>query len=257
MNAQTKAAEKPKTLAAALVAAQTDLHAPTKNRTVNVPGKYKFDYATLDEITERVLRPVLPTHGLWFVQGVKDGHMITTIIHDSGEQMDAGSLPIPAFAGRPQEAGSIITYFKRYSLCAAFGLVADEDDDGTAATGETSARKAIANDTRPAPNGNGKKDTPFPQGPAKNVTELKTLGRTFWREVEGCGDGDELTALLASHTALTKQIHDALPMWWSGGTRDGEPYDGLSTVITKKQLELSIASEESGGDWKNNPLHAG
>lgn len=97
------------------------------------------------------------------------------------------------------------------------------------------------------------RDSPFPQGPAKNKTELKELGRTLWREVEGCGDPDELEALISSHGPLTKQIADALPDWWRGGQRDGEPYEGLGSVITRKQLELSNANP----DWKSNPIIGG
>jgi hypothetical protein len=243
-------AAKKMSLAASLVAAQSELHAPAKNRTVNVPGKYKFDYATLDEITERVLRPVLPKHGLWFVQGVKDGHMVTTILHEGGETFDAGHLPMPTPANaRPQEAGSLVTYYKRYSLCAAFGLVADEDDDGTAASGETfqtSARKPANVNGKAA-----KRDEPFPQGPAKNKTELKSIGREFWRQVEGCGDTDELEALLRSHADLTKQLAEALPSWWNGGQRDGEPFEGLAEVISRKQTELA------SDDWRGNVLNGG
>jgi hypothetical protein len=101
--------------------------------------------------------------------------------------------------------------------------------------------------------GNGK-DAPFPQGPAKNKTELKAMGREFWREVEGCGDPDELHALLTTHEALTKQIAAALPAWWEGGTKEsGEPFDGLSKVILKRQTELSIENP----DWRSNPLIGG
>lgn len=125
------------TLASALVAAQAELHAPPKNRTVKVKsdrGSYSFDYATLDSIVEGLLRPVLPKHGLWFVQSVRDGHMVTMIVHESGETLECG-VPMPNLPAKPQEAGSLISYFKRYSLCAAFGLVAEEDDDANVAQG--------------------------------------------------------------------------------------------------------------------------
>lgn len=146
---------KEKTLAAALVAVQAELHAPPKNRTVKVrseKGSYSFDYATLDSIVEGLLRPTLPKHGLWFVQGVRDGQMVTTIIHDSGEKLECG-VPLPNLPSKPQEAGSLISYFKRYSLCAAFGLVAEEDDDANVASGN--AYEAAARNGR---NGHAKID---------------------------------------------------------------------------------------------------
>lgn len=107
---------------------------------------------------------------------------------------------------------------------------------------------------RPANDGNGhqakskaERDAPFPQGPAKNKTELKTMGREFWREVEGCGDPDELAALLRANTTLTTQIVKALPDWWEGGRKgSGEEFEGLGTVITRKQSELAVAAVNAG-----------
>jgi len=134
-------------LAAALIAAQAELHAPPKNKPVKVKSQrtgkeYSFEYATLDAIIENLLRPVLPKYGLWFTQLVIDGHMVTRILHESGEVMDCG-IPMLGLPNAPQEAGSIITYFKRYSLCAAFGLVAEEDDDANVAEGNEYAVKRI------------------------------------------------------------------------------------------------------------------
>lgn len=96
------------------------------------------------------------------------------------------------------------------------------------------------------------KDAPFPQGPAKNKTDLKAQGREFWRQVEGCGDSDELDALIASHTDLVKQLRAALPEWWEGGNaRNGEPFEGLGEVITRKQTEFANEA------WKRNPVSGG
>lgn len=96
--------------------------------------------------------------------------------------------------------------------------------------------------------GNGK-DAPFPQGPAKNKTELKTLARQFWREVEGCGDPGELDALLKDKASivLVNQLIKALPFWWEGGTQaSGEPFEGLEAVISRKQSELLLAVANAG-----------
>lgn len=110
-----------------------------------------------------------------------------------------------------------------------------------------------------APKPKPEKDAPFPQGPCRNKTELKEKGREFWREVEGCGDPDELAALLSSGAALTKQLAEALPDWWNGGTKDGEPYDGLGTIIACKQTDLAATATEpqDAGDWRDNPLIGG
>jgi hypothetical protein len=48
---------------------------------------------------------------------------------------DAVLASVPYSPGSdPQKMGSGITYARRYSLCAAFCLVAEEDDDGNAAS---------------------------------------------------------------------------------------------------------------------------
>lgn len=91
------------------------------------------------------------------------------------------------------------------------------------------------------------KDAPFPQGPAKNKTELKALGRDLWRDVEACGDDDTLAALMGADEtkALIKQLRDALPDWWDGGTREsGEPFEGLGDVIDRKTREFQLENAQ-------------
>jgi hypothetical protein len=56
----------------------------------------------------------------------------TIIHHSSGESMACGPLFVPASKQDAQGFGSAMTYARRYSLMAAFGVPA-EDDDGNAA----------------------------------------------------------------------------------------------------------------------------
>ncbi len=136
MNAETKAHAN---LHAALVHAQADMTAPRKDREVSVKmksgGTYKFSYATMAGMVEAD-KPILAKHGLGFVQFADGGMMVTRIIHESGEFMDC-TLPMPSLPNAPQEAGSLITYFKRYSYSAAFGRVADEENDANIAEGNS------------------------------------------------------------------------------------------------------------------------
>jgi hypothetical protein len=57
----------------------------------------------------------------------------TTFIHESGEQLSAGSLFMPAIKQDAQGYGSALSYARRYSLMAACSL-STEDDDGNQAT---------------------------------------------------------------------------------------------------------------------------
>ncbi|WP_288395397.1 ERF family protein [uncultured Vagococcus sp.] len=54
----------------------------------------------------------------------------THIIHESGQFVTFEHLNLPVSKNDAQAFGSAITYGKRYSLAAAFGITSDVDDDG-------------------------------------------------------------------------------------------------------------------------------
>ncbi len=119
-----------KSLAAELVAVQSELPKPQKNAKGNF-GRYT-------DITEilTVLRPVLNRHGFFLGQKIKqaEGGLLveTFVLHTSGESLSFGEMFMPA---SPNKGGNLVqgygiaeTYARRYALCAAFGLEADDDD---------------------------------------------------------------------------------------------------------------------------------
>jgi hypothetical protein len=59
--------------------------------------------------------------------------LFTDVVDDESGEMITSSMKLPE-VGKPQEYGSAITYFRRYSLQALLGLMA-EDDDGNASSG--------------------------------------------------------------------------------------------------------------------------
>lgn len=83
----------------------------------------------------------------------------------------------------------------------------------------------------------------FPEGPGKNITALKGLARTLWREIEGCGDDGELTPLLDTpeNKALIKQLSElenpAHREIWEG---DGKDNPGIAGLITRKKSEFAV-----------------
>lgn len=126
------------TLAAALVAALAELTDVPRTRTADM-GTYTVNYADL-AAAMAAIRPVLAKHGLAVMQPVDSGDrgpaVSTIILHRSGEQMVFGPLSMPG-GSSPQGTGSAITYARRYSLLAALGLCAtDDDDDGSQAQRE-------------------------------------------------------------------------------------------------------------------------
>ena len=57
----------------------------------------------------------------------------TILAHESGQWIQS-ELCMPLAKNDPQGVGSAITYGRRYGLAAIVGIVADDDDDGNAAS---------------------------------------------------------------------------------------------------------------------------
>ncbi|AEK09973.1 Erf-like ssDNA annealing protein [Mycobacterium phage Rey] len=139
-------------LAAALVAAQGEFGAVAKD-TAN--PFFKSKYADLPAVKAEA-QPVLAKHGLAVIQEpgfqVIDGKIndtLTTIVVHSSGQAKASTMVLRPVKNDPQAQGSAITYAKRYAFMAVLGLVADEDDDGNAASGRG---KPAARQSRPKQN---------------------------------------------------------------------------------------------------------
>jgi hypothetical protein len=131
-----------KELAAALAKAQSEFPKIPRDRTVEVAtrsgGKYKFAYAPLDTIMDKI-RPVLKSNGLAFMQSLNGESLSTTLLHTSGEWLASDPMPVRVADSGPQAFGSAITYARRYALTAILGIVTEDDDDGNAAEGNAVA----------------------------------------------------------------------------------------------------------------------
>lgn len=148
-------------LFAALAKAQGAFLPLTKNKTATVypkdPNKksYTFAYADLNECLDSV-RPGLNQNGYTLTFAPLDGALSLVLLHA------AGSLETQLPSDNPgresiQDWGKSLTYRKRYLLCAALALAADDDDDGNQADGN----QAQIADRRPAQKGNTRpKETP-------------------------------------------------------------------------------------------------
>lgn len=119
----------------------------------SVNPAFKSRYADLAAVVDAI-KPALAEHGLWFTQITaphdRGVYIETILMHESGEAMSLGTLVVPAMKPDAQGLGSALSYARRYSLMAAFGVPA-EDDDGNAASGRQPARsepepEAISNE---------------------------------------------------------------------------------------------------------------
>jgi len=121
-----------KELATALAKAQGEFSGAAKD--VENPF-FKSKYADLESCVAAI-KPALTKHGLSFVQVSHDEErsaaIETVIMHASGEWLSSGKVSVPVSKADAQGFGSAMTYARRYSLSAAFGI-APEDDDGNAA----------------------------------------------------------------------------------------------------------------------------
>ena len=143
-----KTSEQINEIAEALAAAQGEILNP--NKSAENPF-FKSKYADLAEVLN-VVRPAFSKHGLSVVQmpysSYDGGIGVTTMIsHKSGQWMQ-GSLELPLQVAKNvnQDAGSAITYMRRYALAAAAG-VAQEDLDanlGEENTGKVTNLKIIS-----------------------------------------------------------------------------------------------------------------
>jgi hypothetical protein len=120
-------------IAAAFVAAKRAF-APALKTNTNSHFKNKYvDLAScLEAVNEALLDNGIAVYQETFE--VPDGACVETcFLHESGETLRMGKLHVPAAKHDPQGYGSALTYARRYSLMAACGIAA-EDDDGNAAS---------------------------------------------------------------------------------------------------------------------------
>jgi len=121
-------------LATALAKAQAAITPAVKDK-VN-PG-FRSRYADLASVWE-ACRAALTSNGLSVVQLPLDRHdgcasLRTVLLHTSGQYL-ATTVSARLVKDDAQGLGSALTYLRRYSLAAMVGVVADEDDDGNAAS---------------------------------------------------------------------------------------------------------------------------
>lgn len=105
-------------------------------------------YADLPAVVEALKKPlsdaklsytfrttIAPEDGGWILV------MNVYALDIDGDGSESLSLSFPITSTDPQKFGAAITYAKRYLLCTAFNVLADEDDDGNSASGKQAVQK--------------------------------------------------------------------------------------------------------------------
>lgn len=188
---------------------------------------FKSKYADLTSVVEAI-KPALIENDLFFTQKnhERDGGVAveTIVYHAGGESISFGILFVPAVKRDAQGYGSALTYARRYSLMAAFG-VCPEDDDGNAAS-------------------KAQQDSGGYVGPKGGKTALKSRADAFYRDLLGCGDKAQLAGLLESRE--TEELKADLQANWpgyldgSGFTEDFEPIYALVRRLKKELPEGDV-----------------
>jgi hypothetical protein len=102
-------------------------------------GKREYTYAKIGDLVN-VTRPVLAKHGVVHAQTIIEivtgdrltHFLINRLAHGESEQFIETRTSIP-YSKNPQDLGSTITYFRRYTTQCLLNLAPDEDDDGSSA----------------------------------------------------------------------------------------------------------------------------
>jgi hypothetical protein len=110
---------------------------------------YGYTYADLPTIFEAI-NPLLKKHGLGFTQELDTDSLVTTIFHVESGEFRASRFKIPQEVNLKgmnefQVMGSAITYYRRYMLSSALGLVTDVDNDASGKPEPTKKAKPFLN----------------------------------------------------------------------------------------------------------------
>lgn len=124
------------TIFTALAKAQGEFPSVPKNKSYSLGKGKPIRYADLESVISAV-RPVLAKYGIAVTQNVKheDGKVgvETVLLYGEGQSLSNGFVFAPPQGGGNgvlQQLGGALTYLRRYSLCSALCITADEDDDG-------------------------------------------------------------------------------------------------------------------------------
>ena len=231
-------------LFAALADVQAELPPITKGETAQVKSdkaNYTYKYADLAAVSAVIL-PVLGKHGLAFTARptLLDGHFVLaySLLHSSGERLD-GEYPLSSgSSATPQQIGSLITYARRYCLCAVTGVApAGEDDDAASANTPqrwgSSAGDAFdrASPARPA-NGNG-------HGAAK-ASEVRAVVLIPETDIDWMGHlVDDLIPAASTREELTG-FWTNVAEHAKAGTCTAEHAQQIRAMVTERSRELGL-----------------
>lgn len=161
-------------VSASLAQAQKEFPAIPRGRTAKVKTKagyeYSYTYADLGDVV-RSVDPILHKNDLvqYQVGEITAGGrqaLCTVIAHTKTDEKIVSHFFLPD-SNDPQDTGGSITFFRRYALCAALGIVTESDSDGQ--TKEKKTEQGVA----------GKKEHTQSTNPSNDLISDAQLKRLF------------------------------------------------------------------------------
>ena len=213
-------------LAKALAKAQAGVRPAIKDK--ENPA-FRKKYADLGAVWD-ACRGALTDNGLTVIQMPEASEpgfvaLTTMLLHSSGEFITS-TATAPLAKNDPQGVGSALTYLRRYALSAVVGIVADDDDDGNAASPAPQqpqrANYAPARQEAPKPT-NGAAPKPAAGGPPATDKQRKMIyavGKQFFTDESlkaemqrryNVQTSAELSSLQASDFIDYLQAYDKMP----------------------------------------------
>lgn len=106
----------------------------------DTPG-YNYKYFDINQLLEK-LRPLLEENKLVVTQPIENGEVVTRIQDIETDDQITSSIKLPENV-KPQDLGSAITYYRRYSLVSLLALEAEDDDGKQAQESSTGVSQEV------------------------------------------------------------------------------------------------------------------
>lgn len=172
-----------------------------KNHTVSF-GETTYKHATLDHVVKEVTE-ALSAHGIshrWTVKQDKDWITVTCVLtHQAGHSEETTLMGAPDNSGKKnsiQQIGSTVTYLQRYTLLAATGLAASNNDDDGRGAG-------------PEPESSNTKERVADILKAQSADDLKERYMNAYREAHEHKDEAAKRAYIAAKDQRKKELGHA------------------------------------------------
>lgn len=191
----------------AMISAFADMQAIPKDKQA-----YGYKYATLDNLIA-MLRSVLPKHGLGFTQSFRRENGVATlttrVFHNTGEWMEdfveISGVDLQGKANDAQKIGAAVTYYRRYTLSAIFGIASDDDVDGNL---NNIPQQQQQQQQRPKQAPAPRQEQPKQEQPKPKLDTLEYITDDWKRRIDA---GEDRASIMKDYADILKTDEQRIP----------------------------------------------